>query len=121
MKLLKAETPDPIKDDKLSPRVGQYCPLPLGRLYLYYVSLLPSLLSIVFAGYFGGCAGSTAGCNKIIRDIMAVKLIIKNLNQLIHPQGVFVIKYQNQTVHNDVHNVVMAFLSLVSSSSLVIT
>lgn len=76
---------------------------------------------LVFAGYIGGCAGSTAGGNKIIRDIMAVKLINKNMNQLIHPQGVFVIKYQNQIVHTDVRNAVMAFLSFVSGSSLAIT
>ena len=30
---------------------------------------------LVFAGYLGGCAGSTAGGNKIIRNILSIKLI----------------------------------------------
>ena len=76
---------------------------------------------LVFAGYLGGCAGSTAGGNKIIRNILSIKLINLQLKRLIHPNGVFIVKYQGRPVGTDVLSATMAFMSIAASSTLVLT
>jgi len=76
---------------------------------------------LIIAGYLGGCAGSTAGGNKIIRSIISIKVINKNINWLIHPHGVFAIKYQGIPVSKEVRNAVLSFISFVAASNLVLT
>jgi trk system potassium uptake protein TrkH len=80
-----------------------------------------ALFLLIIAGYLGGCAGSTAGGNKIIRSIISFKIVGKNINQLIHPRGVFVIKYQGVPVSEEVTNAVLSFITFVAASSLVLT
>ncbi len=80
-----------------------------------------ALFFLIIAAYLGGCAGSTAGGNKIIRSIISFKVVTKNINQLIHPHGVFVIKYQGHSVSRDVRNSVLSFMTFVTISSLVLT
>lgn len=76
---------------------------------------------LIFAGYLGGCAGSTAGGNKIIRNIIVAKLINKNLKQLLHPRAIFTIKYQGIPVKEDIRHSIMAFMTFVAGSSLFFT
>lgn len=76
---------------------------------------------LIFAGYLGGCAGSTAGGNKIIRNIITAKVINKNLKQLVHPRAIITIKYQGNAVTEDVRYAVMAFMSFAAASSLILT
>jgi trk system potassium uptake protein TrkH len=76
---------------------------------------------LVFAGYLGGCAGSTAGGNKIIRNLLTVKMIGLNFKQLLHPHGVFAIKYQEHPVNSDVRNAVMSFMFFAAGASMVLT
>lgn len=76
---------------------------------------------LVLTGYLGGCAGSTAGGNKIIRSILTCKIISMNLKQQIHPSGVFTIKYQGQPVSMDVRNATMSFVFFVFTSTLILT
>lgn len=76
---------------------------------------------LIFAGYLGGCAGSTAGGNKIIRNILSVKIIIKTFRQMLHPWGVFPIKYQGESVKEDVRSAVMSFMFFAAGSSMVLT
>lgn len=78
-------------------------------------------LFLVIAGYIGGCAGSTAGGNKIIRNIIAVKAIDKSMKQMLHPHGVFHIKFQNKRVSLEVQNAIMAFFSFVMVSTAILT
>ncbi len=79
------------------------------------------LFLLLIAGYLGGCAGSTAGGNKIIRSIISFKVIGKNIHQLVHPRGVFVIKYQGVPVSLDVSHAVLSFMTFVAVSTLVLT
>lgn len=44
---------------------------------------------LIFASYLGGCAGSTAGGNKIIRNLLTAKLVNLEFKRLVHPKGVF--------------------------------
>lgn len=76
---------------------------------------------LVFAGYLGGCAGSTAGGNKIIRNIISFKLINLEMKRLIHPRGLFLVKYQNKSVENSVMSATISFMFVAAVSSLVVT
>jgi trk system potassium uptake protein TrkH len=43
--------------------------------------------------FFGGCSGSTAGGLKIYRLIVLTRMVQVNLRQLVHPNGVFPMRY----------------------------
>ncbi|EWS96449.1 potassium transporter [Pseudoalteromonas sp. SCSIO_11900] len=76
---------------------------------------------LVFVGYLGGCAGSTAGGNKIIRNIIVAKIINLNIKQTIHPRAIFTIKYQGISVTEDIRHAIMAFMTFAAGSSLLFT
>lgn len=76
---------------------------------------------LVFSGYLGGCAGSTAGGNKFIRNILCVKLINLEVKRLIHPRGVFAVKFQGQTVELPVLSATAAFVAVAATSSVFLT
>ncbi|ODP99660.1 TrkH family potassium uptake protein [Salinivibrio sp. DV] len=78
-------------------------------------------LFLVFCAYLGGCSGSTAGGNKIIRDIITFKVIRREIQQLSHPRAVIPIRYQKKAVSSDVTNAIMAFMSLVVLTTVVFT
>jgi trk system potassium uptake protein TrkH len=76
---------------------------------------------LVFAGYLGGCAGSTAGGNKIIRNILSFKLINLEMKRLVHPRGIFTVKYHGTPVDQNVLSATVSFMFLAALSSLVVT
>lgn len=76
---------------------------------------------LVFAGYLGGCAGSTAGGNKIIRNIIVAKIINMNIKQTIHPRAILTIKYQGTPVKEDIRHAIMAFMTFAVGSSVLFT
>ncbi|RUO41200.1 potassium transporter [Pseudidiomarina aestuarii] len=78
-------------------------------------------LVLVFVSYLGGCAGSTAGGNKIIRDIIAFKLIKNQFSVLLHPRAVKQIRYQDKIVADSVVTSIIAFLLLSALSTIVFT
>jgi trk system potassium uptake protein len=76
---------------------------------------------LLAAGYMGGCAGSTAGGNKIIRNIVMVKMIRHEMRHLLHPKGVFTVKYNDQPVDVSVISATMAFITLATLTSVLVT
>lgn len=82
---------------------------------------LATLLLLIFCAYLGGCAGSTAGGNKIVRNIITFKLMRRQFYQLLHPRGVFAVFYRGQAVEPTVRKAVMGFMSLAAISSMVVT
>ena len=76
---------------------------------------------LFFASYLGGCAGSTAGGNKIIRSILFVKLIILEMKRLVHPKGIFVVKYQGRPVDASILSATAAFMTITAFCSMVLT
>ena len=74
-------------------------------------------LILMIAQYQGGCAGSTAGGNKIIRNILSVKLIGLELKRLIHPRAVFTLKYQGEPVSAPILSATIAFMTIAAASS----
>jgi len=78
-------------------------------------------LGLMLAGYLGGCAGSTAGGGKFIRNIIAFKTVRSDFLRLLHPNAVKEIRYQNKLVADDIQFSVMAFFSFVAGSTLLLT
>lgn len=76
---------------------------------------------LIFVGYIGGCAGSTAGGNKVIRNIIALKSVGLEIKRLVHPNGVFAMKFQGRTVSAEVRHAVMAFMCLAALTTIVFT
>lgn len=76
---------------------------------------------LVISGYLGGCAGSTAGGNKIIRNILTVKVLALEIKRLIHPKGVFSIRYQGKTVEKNVISATMSFMFVAAFSTIVLS
>jgi trk system potassium uptake protein TrkH len=69
---------------------------------------LPSTL-FAFLMMAGACSGSTAGGLKVFRFQIAVTLLHKQMMKLIHPSGVFVQRYNNRPVNDDIVRSVVAF------------
>ena len=66
---------------------------------------------ILFSAFFiGGCATSTSGGMKVIRWIFIFKYLKRELNKIIHPQGVYPIKLEGNAINNDVISQMMAFV-----------
>lgn len=78
-------------------------------------------LFLVLCAYLGGCSGSTAGGNKIVRDIITLKIIKREIYQLSYPRGLLPIRYQGRVIHSEVTNAVMAFLSLAALTTVILT
>jgi trk system potassium uptake protein TrkH len=72
-----------------------------------------AVLLLIMVGYIGGCAGSTAGGNKVIRGVISFKVIMLEIKKLVHPSGVFTMKFQSRPVNDDIRNAVMAFVYIV--------
>jgi len=67
-------------------------------------------LSLFFiAAFIGGCAGSTACGLKIFRLYLIAKLALRYMRQLIHPNGVFSIRYNNRPLAENVAISVLVF------------
>ena len=66
---------------------------------------------ILFIAFFtGGCATSTSGGIKIIRWIFLGKYLKRELNKIIHPQGVYPIKLENCTISSDIISQMIGFI-----------
>ena len=73
-------------------------------------SFIPILL--VFSGFIGGCAGSTAGGIKVIRIVLLAKQGLREIKQLVHPNALLPIKLDNIKVEERVTNAVWGFFGL---------
>lgn len=78
-------------------------------------------LLLIFAGYLGGCAGSTAGGNKIIRAILSLKIVFKQMEQQIHTRRLVTIRFNNQTVDEPILSSTMAFMTIAAAVTLILT
>ena len=65
----------------------------------------------MFLAFFtGGCATSTSGGIKIIRWIFIGKYLKRELNKILHPQGVYPIKLEGASVGQDIISQMIAFV-----------
>ena len=62
--------------------------------------------------FIGGCAGSTTCGVKIFRIQILYKFIINQLKKVIYPRGIFIIKYENNTVNDKFLASIISFIYL---------
>ena len=58
--------------------------------YSYWPLFIPFFLMLI--GFVGGCGGSTAGGMKVMRILILIKLVKRELYRLLHPKGIFHIR-----------------------------
>lgn len=79
-------------------------------------NLWPEYLKLLILGIMmvGGCSGSTSGSFKIIRFIILIKIILRELIKLVHPRAIFHVKVGEKTIDpDDLSNVAaLSFLFL---------
>ena len=59
--------------------------------------------------FAGGCAGSTGGSVKVVRYLLLIKNSLLELRRLIHPRAVIPVRFNGNTVPNDIISNVLAF------------
>jgi len=80
-----------------------------------------SALLLIILAYIGGCAGSTAGGNKVVRNVITIKAILQEIKYLIHPRGVFTLKFNRRPVTRDVMDSVKGYMFLAAALTIVLT
>lgn len=78
---------------------------------------------LVFLGltYVGACAGSTAGGLKVMRLVIAGKVVARQFKTLLYPHGMFVLNYQGRRLDDATIMSVMGFLSLYVGANVLMT
>ena len=66
---------------------------------------------MMFAAFVGGCAGSTAGGIKVVRVLLIYRQGIREIRRLMHPNGVFQIKFGEQQVPDRAADAVWGFFA----------
>lgn len=87
--------------------------------FVQWPGMAPLLL--IMLGFVGGCAGSTAGGIKVARVQMVVRQGLREIRQLVHPKGQFVVKLGGKRVSESVIISVAGFCTLYVLSFLVMT
>lgn len=59
--------------------------------------------------FVGGCAGSTGGSVKIVRYLLLIKNSLLELKRLIHPRAVIPVRFNDNSVPNDIISNILAF------------
>lgn len=70
---------------------------------------IPVLL--ILASFIGGCASSTAGGLKVVRVLLLARQGVRELNRLVHPQGVYSVKLGSRIVPPRVVEAVWGFFA----------
>lgn len=67
------------------------------------------VVAFFYLTFVGGCSGSTSGGMKIFRFQIAMLMLRNQLRYLIHANGVFTTRYNQQPVTSDISRSVVAF------------
>jgi trk system potassium uptake protein TrkH len=78
-------------------------------------------LLLILLSFIGGCAGSTAGGMKIARLQMVVRQGMREIRQLVHPKGQFLVKVGGKRVSESVVISVAGFCTIYLVSFLALT
>jgi trk system potassium uptake protein TrkH len=71
---------------------------------------VPILIMII--GLIGGCAGSTSGGIKMIRVVLLIKQGWREIHRLIHPNGIFIPKFNGKMIPEHVMDAVWGFIGV---------
>ncbi|AUZ84609.1 TrkH family potassium uptake protein [Methylophaga nitratireducenticrescens] len=78
-------------------------------------------LILVILSFIGGCAGSTAGGIKVMRIMLLAKLGLRQLELLVHPRSVSVVKLGKRPISETVLFSIWGFYVLYIVTALVLT
>jgi trk system potassium uptake protein TrkH len=67
---------------------------------------------VIFAGFIGGCAGSSTGGIKVIRFVVLFKQVGIHVHRLIHPQAIRRVKVDGQPLPESVVDAVAGFFAV---------
>lgn len=67
------------------------------------------IAAFFYLTFIGGCSGSTSGGMKIFRFQIAMLMLLNQLRYLIHSNGIFTTRYNQQPVTSDISRSVVAF------------
>ncbi len=79
---------------------------------------LPVLM--IFISFVGGCGGSTAGGMKVMRVTMLIKQGWREIKQLIHPKGIFIIKFGGHRVSTSIQQNIWGFFSIYATTFVIL-
>jgi trk system potassium uptake protein TrkH len=71
---------------------------------------LPALM--IFISFIGGCGGSTAGGMKVIRIMGLFKLGYREIRRLVHPKGVFTVRFSGSVMSQNTIQAIWGFFSV---------
>lgn len=71
--------------------------------------------------FIGGCSGSTSGGMKVFRYQLSYLFLQTQLRKLVHPRGVFAIRYNGRVVQDDIMASAVAFSFMYFVSLAVVT
>lgn len=78
--------------------------------FSHWPSFVPVMLLCV--GIIGACSGSTTGGIKIIRFVLICKQSMREMLRLIHPNGVYLIKFGNQALPSKTIEAMWGFIGI---------
>ena len=78
-------------------------------------------LILVILSFIGGCAGSTAGGIKVMRIMLLAKLGLRQLELLVHPRSVSVVKLGKRPISETVLFSIWGFYVLYIVTALMLT
>ena len=87
--------------------------------FAHWSGALPLL--IILLAFIGGCAGSTTGGLKVRRITVMLHVGMRELRQLIHPRGFFVVRAGGRPVAEEAMRAVAGFVTLYLASLMVFT
>lgn len=76
---------------------------------------------LVFLMFVGGCAGSTGGGMKNVRFLLLTRHAYNELRKLLHPRGVYVIRYNDRAVPQEIVTNILGFFLLLVICTLAAT
>ncbi|MFN3234374.1 MAG: TrkH family potassium uptake protein [Gammaproteobacteria bacterium] len=78
--------------------------------FAYWPTFLPILIMLI--AIIGGCAASTSGGIKVMRLVLLAKQSNREMSRLIHPNGVFAIKFGKQVLPEYIVEAIWGFISI---------
>ncbi len=78
--------------------------------FSHWPLFLPVLMILI--SFVGGCGGSTAGGIKVMRMALLLKMGWREIRQLIHPRGVFPVKFSGIRISQHIQHNVLGFFAV---------
>ena len=75
---------------------------------------------LIFAMLIGGCAGSAAGGPKVVRLLLVLKHLAREIRHTLHPRAVMAIRYKGRPVSRDIMRAVFTLTTLYTLAHLVV-